>query len=224
MNPEIAIHAGFTIGYRSRPRFGPPVPCPLASAHTDFRLRPGRHLLLARNGRGKTTLLKTLAGLLPGLRGRFAVAGKVLFVHEDLSFDPELSARRIFGSFFGAEDQRRAMQLAGRLDLDVQKPFGKLSKGNRQKVILILAETFAVGQGPKILLLDEPFSGLDTFARQEIDAIWRDSDGTVLRLVCVHPEEPTLRAQSAILIRDGIIEPVETGGELNWLETRKCLN
>lgn len=224
MNPEIEIRDGFTIGYRHRDRFGPLVPSPLASVKSGFRLGPGRHLLLARNGRGKTTLLKTLAGLLPRLAGDFAVTGKALFVHEDLSFDPELNAGQIFGSFFGAADQDRARQFAGRLDLDVRKPFGKLSKGNRQKVILILAETFAVGKGPKVLLLDEPFSGLDTFARQAIDAIWEDAGGEVLRLVCVHPDEPTLRARSAVLIRDGAIEQVATGGELDWLKTRECLN
>ena len=64
----------------------------------------------------------------------------------------------------------------------------------------------------------------DYHARQQIDAIWDENSEHVLRLVCVHPDEPTLQAKSVLLIRDGEIEQVEVGGELDWLETRKRLN
>lgn len=198
--------------------------CPLAVARRSLRLTAGRHLLLARNGRGKTTLLKTLAGLIPGLGGQFSITGQVQFVHEELSFDRELNSRQIFGSFFGNLDRQRAMHYAERLELDTGKAYGKLSKGNRQKVNLILAETFAAGGMPRILLLDEPFSGIDYHVRQAIDSIWNENTAGILRLVCVHPDEPTLQAQSALLIRDGEIEHIQVNGELDWLQTRKCLN
>ena len=224
MSPEIQIQQGFAIGYPDRALLRSTASRPLAVAKRPLRLTTGRHLLLARNGRGKTTLLKTLARLLPELEGQFSARGQVQYVHEELSFDPELTSRQIFGAFFGNPDRAKATEYADRLELDTRKPYGKLSKGNRQKVNLILAETFAAGGEPCILLLDEPFSGIDYHARHAIDSIWNENTANILRLVCVHPDEPTLQAQSALLIRDGEIEHVEVNGELDWLETRKCLN
>ena len=56
-----------------------------------------------------------------------------------------------------------------------------------------------------MLLLDEPFSGLDFHVRNEIDDIWSENSDDHVRLVCVHPDEPTLKAESAIVISDGEI-------------------
>lgn len=224
MNPCIQIERGFTIGYRSHRAIERERAIHLASAQNSIQLAPARHLLLARNGRGKTTLLKTLAGLLPHLKGSFLIRGGVQFVHEDLSFDPELTGRQIFSSFFRNGDLETAMSLAGRLELATSKPYGKLSKGNRQKVVLVLAETHAARGRAQILLLDEPFSGLDFHARQQIDDIWEENRDGIVRLVCVHPDEPTLKADSALLIRDGKIEHLAAHGALDWLKTRESLN
>ena len=115
--------------------------------------------------------------------------------------------------------------MAERLELDLQKPYGKLSKGNRQKVTLIVAEVQAMTGGAQVLLLDEPFSGLDFNVRDEVDSIWHENQKEVLRLVCVHPDEPTLRAESALLINDEKITLLNVeGGRLDWLETRKQLS
>jgi hypothetical protein len=46
----------------------------------------------------------------------------------------------------------------------------------------------------------------------------------VLRLVCVHPDEPTLRAESALVINEGEIRQLEVEeGSLDWFETRESL-
>lgn len=223
--PVISISSGMTIGYRGSKLRGKGADTRLASADNTINLNSGRHLLLARNGRGKTTLLKTLAGLIPSLDGQFNVEGQIQYVDEELRFDPELTSKQIFSVFFKGDLREKAFEMAGRLELDLKKPYGKLSKGNKQKVVLILAETRACDGKAQVLLLDEPFSGLDFHIREEVDAIWNENSNNVVRLVCVHPDEPTLQAESAIVINEGALTQLDVAdGALDWFETRKELH
>lgn len=221
--PSIVLPEGLSIGYRARfPNRDKVVS--LAKTENDIELNDGRHLLLARNGRGKTTLLKTIAGIIPSLSGKVRCNGTVQFVDEDLRFDGELKPRQIFAALFRNGQRAFAMEMAERIELDVEKPYGKLSKGNRQKVGLIVAEARTRHNGPQVLLLDEPFSGLDFAARERVDEIWREHTEGIVRLVCVHPDEPTLKADSAIAIREGRLEQIPVDGVLDWMETRLSLN
>lgn len=222
--PAVTIPAGFAIGYRGARFRGGEKEVRLAVSQEAIRLDAGRHLLLARNGRGKTTLLKTVARIIPSLDGEIDCEGIVQFVDEDLRFDGEMKPRQIFSALFKNGQRRFALEMAEAIELDVEKPYGKLSKGNRQKVGLIVAETRASLDGPQILLLDEPFSGLDFAARNKVDEIWDQHRQDIVRIVCVHPDEPTLKADSALLIHDGVLERVEVDGSLDWLETRTALN
>lgn len=223
-DPSVTIPEGVTIGYRSRKLLGGSPETLLATAERQISLTPGRHLLLARNGRGKTTLLKTIARIIPSLDGEIGCDGTVQFVDEDLRFDNELKPKQIFAALFKNGQRAFAMEMAERIELDVNKPYGKLSKGNRQKVGLIVAEARTYGDGPHILLLDEPFSGLDFAAREKVDEIWKENNDHIVRIVCVHPDEPTLKADSALLIREGALEQLEVDGELDWMETKHSLN
>lgn len=219
----IQLPEGLRIGYRRRLAKGF-AETSLAVAESPIELGEGRHLLLARNGRGKTTLLKTIAGILPALAGRVRCEGTVQFVDEDLRFDAELKPRQIFAALFRNGQRQVALEMAERLELDAEKPYGKLSKGNRQKVGLIVAEARTRERGPQVLLLDEPFSGLDFAAREGVDRIWREHNEEIVRLVCVHPDEPTLKAESAIAISDGRLRQLPIDGSLDWMETRQSLN
>ncbi len=221
--PSVHLPSGLRIGYRARFRKGSPETS-LATVEAPVELRDGRHLLLARNGRGKTTLLKTIAGILPALSGQVLCQGTVQFVDEDLRFDGELKPRQIFAALFKNGQRAFALEMAERIELDVEKPYGKLSKGNRQKVGLIVAEARTRHNGPQVLLLDEPFSGLDFAAREQVDEIWREHTEGIVRLVCVHPDEPTLKADSALAIREGRLEQLPVDGTLDWMETRLSLN
>ncbi len=132
-------------------------------------LTGGTHFLLARNGRGKTTLLRTLAGTLRPVTGKFRTAGFVQYLPEDLRFDPEITPAMVFRMLLPKARLPEARELAGRIELDVKKPYGRLSTGNRRKTSLIMAEFSVKPDAGNILLLDEPFSGLDAFARQAFE-------------------------------------------------------
>lgn len=221
--PRIDLPVGLTIGYRATVINGRKE-TRLAEAKNEISLNPGRHLLLARNGRGKTTLLKTIARVIPTLDGTVSSEGTIQFVDEDLRFDSEMKPRQIFAALFKKPLRKFAIEMAERIELDVEKPYGKLSKGNRQKVGLIVAETRTKGPGTHILLLDEPFSGLDFAARKAVDEVWKENQENIVRIVCVHPDEPTLRADTALVIRDGELEQLQVKGSLDWMETKESLS
>lgn len=221
--PAISLSEGLTIGYPGR-TLSRSKETRLATAKKDIRLGAGRHLLLARNGRGKTTLLKTIAQIIPAIDGHAECIGGVQFVDEDLRFDSELKPRQLFRALLNREQCQFAEEMAERIELDLEKPCGQLSKGNRQKASLIVAEASAYKNGPQILLLDEPFSGLDFAARERLNAVWRENQDRIIRLICIHPDEPTLEADSALIICDGELKQVAVDGALDWRKTRPSLN
>ena len=188
--PSIHLDSGLEIGYGS----------PLARFGQEVELTGGTHFLLARNGRGKTTLLRTLARTLKPVSGNFRVKGFVQYLPEDLRFDPEISPAMIFRMLLPKGKMAEALSLASRIELDVKKPYGRLSTGNRRKTNLIMAEFSVKPDTGNILLLDEPFSGLDAFARQAFEEIWKASSSNVLRLVSCHPDYDSMVMPSAVMI------------------------
>ena len=224
-DPRVTVSKGTEIGYRPAFTSGNRKPVSLAKVGDgDIDLSSGYHLLLARNGRGKTTFLKTVAGCYKALNGKIEVEGNVQYISEDLKFDPELTPKTIFRSLFDKKLCELALSISERLELSVKTPYGKLSKGNRQKLAIIIAETRASEGGPQILLLDEPFSGIDFHVREEIGKIWSECEKNHLRIICIHPDEQTLEADGVLTINDGALawEPVET--HLNWGELKPHLN
>ena len=131
--------------------------------------------LMGSNGAGKTTLLRMAAGLSAPTSGTVSVAGidmrragpglrrRIGFVsHESLLY-PDLTGREnlmFHAELFGVADPERVISvMSDLLDLGpiLDRPAGVLSRGNRQRLTLARALLY----GPRILLLDEPFTGLD---------------------------------------------------------------
>ncbi len=143
---------------------------PWLFAGLSFSLRRGQTLvLLGRNGRGKTTLLKCLAGLIPPSAGTIRRQGIVGYVPQHFQppfaysvLDMVLMGRaRHVGLFSapGAEDRRRAqeaLELIGLAPLQ-RRSVTTLSGGERQLVLIARA----LASEADILLLDEPASALD---------------------------------------------------------------
>jgi len=211
--PSIQLDTGLEIGYGS----------PLAKFGESVNLSGGTHFLLARNGRGKTTLLRTLARTLKPVSGNFRTEGFVQYLPEDLRFDPEISPTMIFRTLLPKSRFADALDLAARIELDVKKPYGRLSTGNRRKTNLIAAEYSVKADRGNILLLDEPFSGLDAFARQTFEEIWRDSAVNVLRLVSCHPDYDSMEMPSALMIEGNAARHLNNSGQ-TWCQLKNLLN
>jgi ABC-type multidrug transport system ATPase subunit len=143
----------------------------------SFQIEAGKIVaLIGPNGSGKTTLLRTVLGLQPLLSGTLSIDGQsqpnyraqfgIGYLPEGLIFPEAWSARGLFALAIRAGGRRaaaglpRALELAG-VDFDTRQPFGKMSKGMRQRVALALA----LLPLPDLLLLDEPEAGLDPAQR-----------------------------------------------------------
>jgi ABC-type multidrug transport system ATPase subunit len=215
MSKQATIHldSGLEIGYSKHlARFGEAV-----------NLTSGTHFLLARNGRGKTTLLRTLAGTLKPVAGKFRAEGFVQYLPEDLRFDPEITPSMVFRMLLPKTRLHEALEFAARIELDVKKPYGRLSTGNRRKTSLIMAEYSVKPDAANILLLDEPFSGLDAFARQAFEEIWKESSANVLRLVSCHPDYDSMKMPSVLMI-EGKNARHFSGSDQTWASLKNLMN
>lgn len=211
--PSIHLESGLEIGYSS----------PLAKFGHSVTLSGGTHFLLARNGRGKTTLLRTLARTLKPIAGTFRLNGFTQYLPEDLRFDPEITPTMIFRMLLPKTKLQEALNLAARIELDAKKPYGRLSTGNRRKTNLITAEFSVKPDSGNILLLDEPFSGLDAFARQAFEEIWKKSAANVLRLVSCHPDYDAMEMPSALMIEEKSARHLAADGQ-TWSQLKSQLN
>jgi heme exporter protein A len=151
----------------------------LALAQIDLDIPQGSYVaMMGANGAGKSTLLKIVAGLATPTRGTVTVAGVQMqkagprlralvgyVAHESMLY-ADLSARenlRFTAKLFGIADRdaavaRAAERLAVTTFLD--KPVRALSRGMRQRVTLARA----LLNDPAVILLDEPYTGLDEAA------------------------------------------------------------
>lgn len=211
--PSIHLGSGLEIGYGD----------PLARFGESVSLAGGTHFLLARNGRGKTTLLRTLARTLKPVAGSFRTEGFMQYLPEDLRFDPEITPAMIFRMLLPKARLRGALDLAARIELDAKKPYGRLSTGNRRKTSLIMAEFSVKEDAGNVLLLDEPFSGLDAFARQAFEKIWANSTANVLRLVSCHPDYDSMSMPSALLIEGNQVRHFNDPGQ-TWRDLKTLMN
>ena len=212
-SPSIHLGSGLEIGYSNA----------LARFGEEVKLGGGTHFLLARNGRGKTTLLRTLAGTHKPVNGKFEVEGHVQYLPEDLRFDAEITPAMIFRMLIPKGRVKEALTLAEHIELDVKKPYGRLSTGNRRKTALVMAEFSVRENQGNILLLDEPFSGLDAFARQAFEEIWKQSAENVLRLVSCHPDYDSMEMPSALMI-EGKTARHLSGKAQTWSALKNLMN
>lgn len=148
-----------------------------ALAGISFAAQGGRILgLLGPNGSGKTTLIKLVAGLLMPDEGNVLICGhepgieskQIVsylpdrnFLDGDMTF---VQACAMFRSFFEDFEEARATYLLSDLGIDPKQRFKTLSKGNREKLQLILVMSRRAG----LYLLDEPIAGVDPATRDYI--------------------------------------------------------
>ncbi|MBY7142185.1 ABC transporter ATP-binding protein [Virgibacillus sp. NKC19-3] len=136
--------------------------------------------LIGINGVGKTTILNAIMALTPINGGQILMNGekikkgsyeKVTFIPDAITMLPEMTiadATQFMRDFYDNWNQERAMELLTFFKLEGRERISDLSKGNTAKVNLLLGLALDVD----FLLMDEPFSGIDIFSREQIAEVF----------------------------------------------------
>jgi ABC-2 type transport system ATP-binding protein len=172
---------------------------------------------LGPNGSGKTTTIRCMMGLLRPTHGQCRLLGEAVvpsratrhtrigYLPGEFRIWPGLKARKslqVLASLGGGNGLKRKRQaIAERLDLDLNRKVGALSKGNRQKVGII----YAFQHQPDLLILDEPTIGLDPLVRQTVLELIREAAaaGATVLLSSHDLSEVAAVCQRAAILREG---------------------
>jgi ABC-2 type transport system ATP-binding protein len=189
----------------------------------DLAVEPGEVFgFLGPNGAGKTTTLRCLMGLIRPTSGGAEIFGRdpwrdagirreIGYLPGELALYENMSGRALLGWLArprGISDLRPGLELAERLHLDLGRHVHDLSRGNKQKLGVVLA----LMHTPALALLDEPTSGLDPLAQQEFAAIVgeaRDAGRTIVLSSHVLSEVEQVAGRVAIL-REGKLVVVDS--------------
>ena len=177
---------------------------------------------LGPNGAGKTTMIRTLLDHIRPTSGRATVFGiettaDPVAIHRRLGYLPgefvlydKLTGGQTieyFANLRGNVDPHYQADLIARLDIDPSRRFKEYSKGNKQKIGLVIA----LQHRPDLLMLDEPTSGLDPLVQQEFYAVIREAkaDGRTVFLSSHILSEVEKTCDRVAIIRDGRLVRVD---------------
>lgn len=136
--------------------------------------------LIGINGVGKTTIMKSIMALTPINSGEILIDGekirkesfeKITFIPDTIAMLPKIKisdALQFMADFYKSWNPKRADELLQFFKLDPTDRIANLSKGNMAKVNLLLGLALDVDY----LLMDEPFSGIDLFSREQIAEVF----------------------------------------------------
>lgn len=201
------ICEGLAVGYSGKP---------LCNGF-DLEINNGDYIcIVGENGAGKSTLIKTLVGLIPAISGKVLLRGDI--VKGDIGYLPQqremqkdfpasvwevvLSGcldRLGFKPFYGHKERKLAADAIRELDLEDIKneSFRELSGGQRQRVLLARA----IAGSKKVLVLDEPITGLDPVAAAHLYQLLNrlNQNGTTI-ITISHDISKALSAANKLLI------------------------
>ena len=178
---------------------------------------------LGPNGAGKSTTIRLLLGLYRATSGRMrvldldpisdsvAIHRRVGYLPGDLALYPKLTGRQHldrFAAIRGMRGGRYRDQLVERFNAELDRPVHQLSKGNRQKIGVVLAFMHR----PDLLVLDEPTSGLDPLLQNEFANLVRETvaDGRTVFLSSHELDEVQRVVDRLAIIKDGRIVVTDT--------------
>jgi heme exporter protein A len=161
----------------------------------DLEVRAGELLLVTGpNGSGKSTLLALMAGLLAPTEGEIEVdlpRGRIGYLAHEALVYKELTALEnldLYGRLYHVVERRETigalLERFGLWEVRHQR-VGSFSRGMQQRLGLCRV----LLHGPELLLLDEPYSGLDAYARTLVDGVLAEAAGVKTLVVASHEPE-----------------------------------
>ncbi len=183
----------------------------------DLRVEPGQVFgFLGPNGAGKTTTIRVLLDLhhpssgsvrvlgLDSVRDSVAIHARCGYLPGDLELYPRMTGQRVldwFADARGGVDAAFRSELVERFDVTLDRRIHELSKGNRQKIGLVLAFMHR----PELLVLDEPTAGLDPLMQDEFHRLLRETtaEGRTVFLSSHELDEVQRVADRVAIIKEG---------------------
>jgi ABC-type multidrug transport system ATPase subunit len=204
------LSGDFTVGYGSTV---------IAQCDAPIEIQPSSHsanitVLSGSNGSGKTTLIRSLCQLIPTLQGTASWDHQplsvlhqnkgIFYLPETLDFCAYLTSQQIIKSL--SLNTAHALALAETFKLPLKPYFENLSKGQKQKIRLILSLERI--DHPGLYLMDEPFSGLDIETREtamaHLQKLFSDKDKRLI--IALHTERfPDRWLQNSLIVKNGMI-------------------
>jgi len=171
--------------------------------------------LIGINGVGKTTIMKAIMALTPIDSGDILIDGekirketyeKITFIPDAITMLPSMKISDAFtfmADFYGGWNQLRANELLQFFRLNEGDRISELSKGNTAKVNLLLGLSMDVDY----ILMDEPFSGIDIFSREQITEVFTshliEDRGVIITTHEINDIEHLI--DKAVLIDNGVV-------------------
>ncbi len=178
---------------------------------------------LGPNGAGKSTTIRLLTGLCHPTSGRATVLGldpqadsviihrRIGYLPGELALYPRLTGQQhidFIARVRGLRDLTFVRELVERFDVDLERPTRTLSRGNRQKIGIVLA----VMHRPELLILDEPTSGLDPLKQTEFEKFLQEvvAQGATVFLSSHELAEVQRVVDRVAIIKDGRLVVTDT--------------
>lgn len=171
--------------------------------------------LIGINGAGKTTIMNAIMNLTPIKGGEILIDGerltkesyeKITFIPDAITMLPQMKvgeALQFMKDFYKSWNEERAKELLSFFRLKEEEKISSLSKGNTAKVNLLLG----LGLDVDYLLMDEPFSGIDIFSREQIAEVFTshlvEDRGVIITTHEINDIEHLI--DRAVLLDDGIV-------------------
>lgn len=171
--------------------------------------------LIGINGVGKTTIMKAIMALTPFNSGEILIDGekihkasyeKITFIPDAITMLPQMKIQDAFifmADFYDSWNQKRATELLQFFKLNETDRISELSKGNTAKVNLLLGLALDVDY----VLMDEPFSGIDIFSREQIANVFTshliENRGVIITTHEINDIEHLI--DKAVLLDNGVV-------------------
>jgi ABC-2 type transport system ATP-binding protein len=171
--------------------------------------------LIGINGAGKTTILNMIMALTPIDKGQILINGetlkketfnKITFIPDTITVLPQMTieeSMQFMKDYYATWNEERARELLTFFKLKPEEKIASLSKGNTAKANLLLGLALDVDY----VLMDEPFSGIDMFSREQIADVFAshlvENRGVIITTHEIHDIEHLI--DKAVLLDNGTV-------------------